>query len=1010
MEIRIPLKRIIAGDYKVGLTPHTAGRDGGWVTVDGQVLTFERRGQEYGHEEVAIENGLGKGKLDAIAKGNVRWVIVPELKMFGFQAAKDSPRVRTLMLMALPYAPLGFEINIDFETGLPKSFATPTEARQWLENKTVLASSEANVEGDPSLIYTNGGWIDADGLHHALARYEDLHEKLIVALGYDNSKEALLAGCIRVAAFSVDYMLEFHALTASLRSRAIDFLQGGQPDFAVTLEWYAPKHGNDYFRSVDKAVDALENRSVFASAENLEDAINWESGRPVVARGGELPASGPIFLTTDPQMALDYGEGRQVATYTFDKDSLLLEGSVEWEQNFGEAYEDGPATYTDPPQEILDYIKKKNLAGFASGGGTIVRIEDRNRAGLKLLKVWKNAKVAISLPKLVQETNAFSVKNRPGCSATLTNSNPKDLFLEYNVKCNLKDSDPAGHDVRVHFDVSKVEETEKAKDLDVRVSCACPAFLYWGGQWNLHQRDGLEGEPRPLLQAPTERLDLRSNFVICKHCKAVFERILPAVQNNINNILRKIRVKQYEEEVKEKGIKPPTIKRQPGQLSPEDQDVAQKLREGIEQREREKLLKEQSIVQRTPEVVEVVPKKPSEEPLEELEPYLPEKEFEDLKNLEDAERKKLLQQMPPLPVEEPETGKVEEHPDKPHLHTGLPYERKEEPKWKQWVNKLKDRVKKWKGQEEKPPYRKFTSKKPKYVRVERYSDPGREEGYFYAPKGQGREEYGPVKTEAMVDTSEMYRGDNSRVFAEEENLLNTPIPADKIQEVNDFIDDLRELEPRVRNFPAGVKTLGEFLEYSDYSEEEQLADHLTQRIAAEYLAKRGYKGAIWSVEDFSNPVQYQIWDRSIIKQRTPTKSHRKSMLLRNNKLKKSSILDFRKDCWYTRDGKIVPVGDETHDIMAVGLVADKFKDDPIEAAMRDGNIRVGVSHSRSNTSVYFTIERFDASSIGLLKRAFSEGLFPKNLSAVAIYWGPNVAEREKYFSSPEEARDWVDSL
>ena len=53
-----------------------------------------------------------------------------------------------------------------------------------------------------------------------------------------------------------------------------------------------------------------------------------------------------------------------------------------------------------------------------------------------------------------------------------------------------------------------------------------------------HQRDGLLGEPRPLLQAPTERLDLRSNYVICKHCKAVFERILPSVQHNINNITR----------------------------------------------------------------------------------------------------------------------------------------------------------------------------------------------------------------------------------------------------------------------------------------------------------------------------------------------------------------------------------------------------------------------------------------------------------------------------------------
>ncbi len=164
-------------------------------------------------------------------------------------------------------------------------------------------------------------------------------------------------------------------------------------------------------------------------------------------------------------------------------------------------------------------------------------------------------KVAISLPEMVQQTNQFSVKNRPGCVPALQDSNPQDLYLHYNVKCNLSTSDPSGHDVRVHFDVDKVEETNQAKDLDVRVSCTCPAFLYWGAQWNLHQRDGLEGEPRPLLTAPTERLDLRSHFVICKHCKAVMERILPAVQHNIVNILREKEVaekKKLHEEAPEK--------------------------------------------------------------------------------------------------------------------------------------------------------------------------------------------------------------------------------------------------------------------------------------------------------------------------------------------------------------------------------------------------------------------------------------------------------------------------
>jgi len=84
-------------------------------------------------------------------------------------------------------------------------------------------------------------------------------------------------------------------------------------------------------------------------------------------------------------------------------------------------------------------------------------------------------KTAISLPDLVRQTNAFSKKYRPGCTPSLLDSNPKALFLHYNVKCNKEDSDPGGHDVRVQFDVTKVQESSQAKDLDIQVSCSCVA-------------------------------------------------------------------------------------------------------------------------------------------------------------------------------------------------------------------------------------------------------------------------------------------------------------------------------------------------------------------------------------------------------------------------------------------------------------------------------------------------------------------------------------------------------
>lgn len=206
-------------------------------------------------------------------------------------------------------------------------------------------------------------------------------------------------------------------------------------------------------------------------------------------------------------------------------------------------------------------------------------------------------KTALSVPELVAQTNAFSVKNRPGCTPTLEKSDPKSLFLRYNVKCNLPESNPNGHDVKIHFDLSQVDDDTSAKNLDVAVNCSCPAFLYWGGQWNAHQRDALEGEPRPLLTAPTERLDLREHFVICKHIKAVSERILPSVQFNINNILRKRHVEEYKAENPDKA---------PKKLDDKQREMRERQEKQKAQKPRNRQLNEKFKQNTTPPVDDVV--------------------------------------------------------------------------------------------------------------------------------------------------------------------------------------------------------------------------------------------------------------------------------------------------------------------------------------------------------------------------------------------------------------------
>jgi hypothetical protein len=285
----------------------------------------------------------------------------------------------------------------------------------------------------------------------------------------------------------------------------------------------------------------------------------------------------------------------------------------------------------------------------------------------------KTHKVAISLPELVQQTNAFSVKNRPGCVPVLQDSNPPDLYLRYKVTCNLPDSDPAGHDVRVHFDVSKIQETTRAQDLDVRVSCSCPAFLYWGAQWNLHQRDGLEGEPRPLLTAPTERLDLRTHFVICKHCKAVMDRILPSVQHNISNILRKVRVQRNKELLKQQE-----------EQKHQDQDLDK----------RKKLVDK---------IRTIRDEKTQKRMLDELS----KKEEENLQHLKDLEEEAQKSEPHEVEREQPATLEEQKAPAKLPAWIQRPLD------WrKKLMDKIRERMQKWRKPEKMPPPLEYQKRTP----------------------------------------------------------------------------------------------------------------------------------------------------------------------------------------------------------------------------------------------------------------------------------------------------------
>lgn len=66
----------------------------------------------------------------------------------------------------------------------------------------------------------------------------------------------------------------------------------------------------------------------------------------------------------------------------------------------------------------------------------------------------------------------------------------------------------------------------EANKLNVRVSCSCPSFLFWGAQFNAVMGDYFYGKIRPKFTPPKKR-DPAGRFLVCKHILAC----IPVVSN-----------------------------------------------------------------------------------------------------------------------------------------------------------------------------------------------------------------------------------------------------------------------------------------------------------------------------------------------------------------------------------------------------------------------------------------------------------------------------------------------
>jgi len=153
-----------------------------------------------------------------------------------------------------------------------------------------------------------------------------------------------------------------------------------------------------------------------------------------------------------------------------------------------------------------------------------------------LYLVLPKSKVAWTLPDLIRMT-AQIMKSRSreqNCITTLT-TKPDESKLEepfyksyawiYHTTCASPDSSKTGWDQQIGIDINpkKDKKFKSWNDVDVRLTCTCPAFQYWGPERNALLNDYIlpppKGEPE---KEPKSNLKFKdgtpwTQAFLCKH-------------------------------------------------------------------------------------------------------------------------------------------------------------------------------------------------------------------------------------------------------------------------------------------------------------------------------------------------------------------------------------------------------------------------------------------------------------------------------------------------------------
>lgn len=142
-------------------------------------------------------------------------------------------------------------------------------------------------------------------------------------------------------------------------------------------------------------------------------------------------------------------------------------------------------------------------------------------------------KIALTLKELVRETNRGMKERAKRCKARYKGLDKKTMTWTYHVAC----SDGAAHGYIVKAKIvsepwlGKKQKPSDFSQVDIQVSCTCPAWVYWGPERNSivneYNLPPLQGTGAP----PKRNLYFRSgepftSALLCKHALETASHLL----------------------------------------------------------------------------------------------------------------------------------------------------------------------------------------------------------------------------------------------------------------------------------------------------------------------------------------------------------------------------------------------------------------------------------------------------------------------------------------------------